>query len=295
MDDRDWKLLVDKVRRRQCTPFLGAGVSRPHVPLGAEVAESLAREFGYPLKDQWNLPRVTQFLATTFDPEFAKARIDELVREAESRSRPDFAKKDQPHRILADLQLPLYITTNYDRFMSDALAFVGAQPTSYVARWNFELRSEPVPRQQPTPERPVVFHLHGQASRIPSILVTEDDYVEFMTEAQVAPDDVVPGVIKRAMATTNLLFVGYSLHDWNFRVLLRSLMRRIPKTSQRFNISVQMPPGESLIDDSRQQEAERFLCDYLETEKVTVHWGDAGDFLRELRRQCDAPAQPQPA
>ena len=287
MDERDWELLVDKVNRRQCTPFLGAGVSYPSMPTGAELSEQLATRYPYPLTDNWNLPRVAQYVATTFDAEFVKARVAERILEREKERAPDFSDPDQPHRILADLGLPLYLTTNYDRLLSSAFQAIGVSPTTRVSRWNFETRSEPGITEPPSSESPLIFHLHGIATNIPSMVLTEDDYVDFMTEAQVAPEDVVPLPIRTALATTNLLFVGYSLHDWNFRVLLRSLMRKVQKTSQRFNMSVQMKPGKDLVVTELRQEAEKFLCDYLETEKVTVHWGDAGEFLRDLRRRCE--------
>ena len=292
MDERDWELLVDKVNRRQCTPFLGAGVSYPSMPTGAELAEQLAARFPYPLTDKWNLPRVAQYVATSFDSEFVKARVAETILQREKEQAPDFSDRDQPHRILADFRLPLYLTTNYDRFLSQAFGSIGIAATARVSRWNFETRSEPGITDLPTSESPLVFHLHGSAANIPSMVLTEDDYVDFMTEAQVAPEDVVPLPIRTALATTNLLFVGYSLHDWNFRVLLRSLMRKVQKTSQRFNMSVQMKPSEELVVSDLRQEAEKFLCDYLETEKVTVHWGDAGDFLRDLRRRCEQAREP---
>ena len=287
MDERDWELLVDKINRGQCTPFLGAGVSYPNMPTGAELADDLATRYSYPLTDKWNLPRVTQYVATTFDAEFVKARVAETIQQRQRQRPPDFSAPEQPHRILADFKLPLYLTTNYDGFMSQALAAAGVTSTDRVSRWNFETRSAPGITEPASSTSPVVFHLHGSATNIPSMVLTEDDYVDFMTEAQIAPEDVVPLPVRTALASTNLLFVGYSLHDWNFRVLLRSLMRKVEKTSHRFNMSVQMKPGPDMVVTDLRHEAEKFLCDYLETERVTVHWGDACEFLRDLRRRCD--------
>ena len=44
-----------------------------------------------------------------------------LIQEFEKLDPPDFSKEDNPHGILADLDLPIYITTNYDNFMFNAL------------------------------------------------------------------------------------------------------------------------------------------------------------------------------
>jgi hypothetical protein len=286
MRESDWKVLVDKIDRRQCTPFLGAGLSVPHVPLGSQFSSRLAKEFGYPLTDVWNLPRVAQFIATSYgDSQFAKGKMADLILDCERRP-PDFSDPGQPHRILAEFGLPMYLTTNYDQFMTRALETVVPHVTTTVCRWNYETRiGEEALAAVPTPDRPLVYHLHGLATNLASMLLTEDDYVDFLMEAQADLAQVVPFPIQEALGTTSLLFVGYGLNDWNFRVLLRSVMRKINKSSKRMNLSVQLPPGDDSIAPDRRDEAEAFLCDYLGTEQVTVYWGDAREFLAELRQR----------
>jgi hypothetical protein len=254
----------------------------------------LAREFGYPLTDVWNLPRVAQYVATSHrDSQFAKGQVADLILACES-TPPDFTDREQPHRILADLRLPMYLTTNYDRFMSLALETVVPQVDTRVCRWNYETRLAEDPLVgAPAVERPLVYHLHGVATNIGSMLLTEDDYVDFLMEAQADLAQVVPAPIQEALGTTSLLFVGYSLNDWNFRVLMRSVMRKINKSSKRMNISVQLPPADESIAPDRRQDAEGFLCDYLGTEQVTVHWGDARSFLGELRQRWETASEPQ--
>ncbi len=293
--ETDWTVLLDKIRRGQCTPFLGAGLSTPQVPLGSELSSRLAEEFRYPLTDVWNLPRVAQYIATSYgDSQFAKGKMADLILDCEKRP-PDFADPAQPHRFLADLHLPMYLTTNYDRFMTGALGMTTPEVTTLMCRWNYETRREGHDLvATPTPDRPLVFHLHGLATNLASMLLTEDDYVDFLMEAQADLAQVVPCPIQEALATTTLLFVGYSLSDWNFRVLMRSVMRKINKTSKRMNVSVQLPPDDDNIAPHRRDEAEAFLCDYLGTEQVTVHWGDAGEFLTELRQRWEAAHAPGP-
>lgn len=292
--ESDWTVLMDKIQRRQCTPFLGAGLSEPHVPLGAEFSSRLAQEFRYPLTDVWNLPRVAQFIATTYgDSQFAKGQVADLILDCERRP-PDFSDPAQPHRILADLRLPIYLTTNFDQFMTRALETLVPDVTTLMCRWNYETRlAEDELLGAPTSERPLVYHLHGAATNLASMLLTEDDYVDFLMEAQADLAQVVPCPIQEALGTTSLLFVGYSLNDWNFRVLMRSVMRKINKSSKRMNVSVQLPPGDDSVVADRRDEAEAFLCDYLGTEHVTVHWGDARQFLAELRQRWEAAREHQ--
>lgn len=288
LTEADWVTLVNAVSRGTCTPFLGSGVSAPNVPLGSSFARLLAERFSYPMTDVWNLPRVTQFIATTYDPQFAKGQVADLIVESEHQPL-DFSDREQPHRVLADLRLPLYLTTNYDRFMTLALESVGAEVRTEISRWNYDTRRLPPLDMEFSPDRPLVYHFHGVATNIASILVTEDDYVDFLMEAQADLNQVIPPAIQGRLATTSLLFVGYSLHDWNFRVLMRSIMSKLEgKSAKRKNISVQLRPDDQSISPDRRQEAEQFLIDYLRTEQVNVHWGNAREFLVELRRRWEA-------
>ena len=49
----------------------------------------------------------------------------EMIKELQQRLPPDFSNPDQPHRILANLPLPVYLTTNYDDFMRDDMRVFG--------------------------------------------------------------------------------------------------------------------------------------------------------------------------
>ncbi len=46
-----------------------------------------------------------------------------LVKRFATTPAPDFKDPCEPHSLLADLPCEMYVTTNYDSFMSDALRF----------------------------------------------------------------------------------------------------------------------------------------------------------------------------
>ena len=58
-----------------------------------------------------------------------------------------------------------------------------------------------------------------------SFLITEQDYVDYLGRAQ----NCVPPYLATRMAKSNFLFLGYSLTDWNVRVMLRKL-RQLEKS-----------------------------------------------------------------
>jgi hypothetical protein len=288
LTDDDWNRLLPRIEAGECTPFVGAGACARHIPVAATLADEWAGKYGYPLvKDREDLARVAQFLAVDQDPLFPKELIRDQIRVV---SAPDFDQPGEPHGVLADLKLPLYITTNYDGFMSDALRSRQASPERELCAWH-KLIEETQPSLlddgfRPTPATPVVYHLHGYYEVPHSLVLTEDDYLTFLV--RISKDNTVrllPSAIRTALASTSLLFVGYSLADWDFRVLFRGLIGSLGGTVGTTNIAVQLEP--KAVDDTAEgrERALKYLRDYFEkiqTVKVRVYWGDAKDFGLEL-------------
>src|SRR5207245_1091461 len=118
-----------------------------HLPTGSRLAAAWATRFQYPFQDTENLARVMQYVATTQyagDADSLKQRlVSEYFSEA---STPDFGAPYQVHRVLADCELPLYVTTNYDDFMFTALARTpGRLPRRDISAWYVSALSEKPP------------------------------------------------------------------------------------------------------------------------------------------------------
>src|SRR5262249_34043625 len=150
-----------------------------------------------------------------------------LLKRFEGARPPEFHAEDEPHGVLADLPLPLYMTTNYDDFMVRALASRRRDPRREACRWNETIRRLPTlfdrePGYRPTPANPLVFHVHGH-SEADTIVLTEDDYLAFLAGMQ--EPGVLPEPVRWQLARSTMLFIGYRLADWNIRVLLQGLRK----------------------------------------------------------------------
>jgi hypothetical protein len=286
LDEDAWTVLLERVRKGQCTPFLGAGAST--LPKAGALAERWAGDFGYPLNDRDDLARVAQFVGLRHDMMFPKDKMVEVV---QGGPEPDFDGDDEPHRLLADLALPIYITTNYDDFMFRALEHVGKRPRRYLCCWNSLMKGAvaPVPpRFVPDDRNPLVFHLHGQHDVRHSLVLTEDDYLDFLVAAgrflaADRPDRaMLPHQIERALTGTSLLFVGYRLADWTFRVLFRGLVGAMEGGLRSLSVAVQLEPSEL---------ERRYLHRYFSKMDVKVFWGDASQFLRDLHSRLEEAAR----
>jgi hypothetical protein len=291
IDENDWKTLLQRIEDGTCTPFLGAGASFGYVPLGSQIAQRWAKDHGFPFPGRSDLPKVAQFYSTQA-PDVLSPK-EELAREILSGKGPAFQDPDEPHTVLATLPLPIYMTTNYDTNMSEALRFHRREPSVRICKWNSYLRRRfkepPDAVDMPTVANPLVFHLHGSAKIPESLVLTEDDYLDFLVSVN-RDSSLLGERIEQALMGSTLLFVGYSLLDLTFRVIFRMLMYENERSWRRISISVQLPPRHR--DPSFRQRAEDYLGQYFSRNmNVKIFWGDARNFAHELRQRWEQRSQ----
>jgi hypothetical protein len=304
----DWDKLRLNVENDNCVAVVGAGASRSHIPAAKEMAAQLlsteANPFldatGRPISDSEkktaeDLSEVAQYLAVKHrQGDYPKFIIARLVRE--KCENPQWTQPVDPHRALAELNLPVYITTNYDNRMKLALQMQNKKVETAICRWSDTLQSEKTcfddGTYEPSAKHPVVFHLHGQMENPKSIIASEDDYLDFLVEMgrqkrqefesdrskQGAKRPMLPPVIQNALASKLLLFVGYGIADTNFRVILRGLKTAL-RSSAVTSITVQ-------YGGSQRDEMKDYLQQYFKWMlDLDVFWGSSDDFARELVTQ----------
>lgn len=289
--DREWDRLVRKLRSGDCTPFLGAGASSGTLPLAGNLSRQLAETYGYPFTDRVdNLQEVTQFISVverdSVTPKFEIAEYFQTLPE------PDYSDPTEPHALLSRLPIRVFLTTNYDDFMRRALVRSGKRPMAKTCAWyrrpaHLEGNgSELPPDYEPNRDEPLVYHLHGRLDEPESLVLTEHDYIEFLVNltkeststrgSQVVPMQVLPALTQRP-----LLFIGYRMRDWSFRMLFHGIVREVADVAQWRHISVQLePPDEG--DPRLQQKKIDYLNEYFDQMRIDVYWGDVGDFCRTL-------------
>jgi hypothetical protein len=248
-------LVADGVRRQQCILFLGAGVHAPppdgspfeypadqRPPSGAALSRELASRCGlaenHPTEDVGHLQRVALF----FEIERSRHQLVEAVRNSVQVNR----RPSPMLRALAELDFPLVITTNYDQLLESALAAAGKHPR--VAVYTPEL--EPTTDyRDPTPESPVVFKIHGDIDHPESLVVTDEDYIQFVLRmSNKDPYDPVPLTLKFYLTGWTTLFVGYSLLDYNLRLLFKTLRWKIDSANLPDMYSVDYHPDPLIFD-----------------------------------------------
>ncbi len=74
-------------------------------------------------------------------------------------------------------------------------------------------------------QRTVILKIHGAVDRVnaerDSYVITEDHYIDFLTRTDIS--NLVPAVLAARLRKRHFLFMGYSLRDWNLRVILHRI------------------------------------------------------------------------
>jgi hypothetical protein len=252
-----YDLIAGRLLSGKVVPVLGAGANlgdRPpdagyqqgrYLPTGRELAEKLARFVNYPKADVLDLARVSQYVAAllgegplydelhdVFDADYPPtllhyflARLARHTREAE-----------------AARECMLLVTTNYDDALEQAFRDVGepydlltyisvGTDRGFFRHIPFEdepsvIRKPNEYTDLPLDRRTVIAKIHGavdRLNRVDSFVITEDDYVDYITRADIAR--LFPIILAEKIKRSHFLFLGYSLRDWNFRVMLYRLWK----------------------------------------------------------------------
>lgn len=290
LEDRDWTLLLGRIKDGKCTPILGEDLHSATVPHYIKTARKWADESNYPIAGaEEDISKVSQFLSVYHDAMWPK---EQLIKEIQPIKPPDFTMPDEPHAVLADLPLPIYITTNYNDYMNLALKSRNKDPKRELCRWNDAVKHYPsifdgATLVEPTVANPIVYHLFGFDKSPESLVLTEDDYFDYLVKIS-NDEDIIPSRIQAALASTSLLMLGYSLGDWAFKVLFRGLIAARHGKMNRISVTVQLPPISDDPNDPRQIRLQKYFDDYFGGNGIRPYWGTTVEFTTELRQRWKA-------
>lgn len=297
----NWGLIIDRIRRGRCIPFLGAGVNAKSddpenkyegLPLGGGVAAHFfelltggkVRVPKLPKKtceDKFfksrpdllrlglqDLARVSLHLLLENDAPYLRDRLREIL--------PDEERK--PSRLLCTLadikELKVIITTNYDRLMEKALD-EKKRPYKTVVQpiGGFDVAVHPELNELETYDGVILYKIHGTFCEegAQDLVLTEEDYIEFLTVASIE-NQGVPRPIAKKLGLSTLLFLGYGLEDWDFRVIFHALIRKLPVSDHRKSFAIQKKPS-------------KFWTDYWDDKGVEIYDYDLYQFANDLAKQ----------
>jgi hypothetical protein len=306
-------LVARRLSAGNVVPFLGAGVNLAHrsgpfqqghtLPSGPELASYLATELGYPSHTTTSdLLRVAQYASLML----GTGDLYEALRKIFN---ADY-ECNEVHRFLAELPdtlrakgyrapAQLIVTTNYDDVLERAFCQAGEpfEVVRYIADGEDSgkfvhvlangtenvIREPNNYRQLDLGQRTIILKIHGAVDRCDadkdSYVITEDHYIDYLSYSDIS--SFIPASLMAKLRESHLLFLGYSLGDWNLRVILRRIWRQ--QKLRRKSWAVQLHP----LPIEKQLWAQR---------DVEIHDVSLDAYVRALSRRVDvlptiAPAE----
>ena len=134
-----------------------------------------------------------------------------------------------------------------------------------------------------SPQGPLVYHLFGDAQEPGSLVLSENDLLDFLV-AIVAERPPLPSSLIRALKRVgqSFLFVGFGIRHWYLRVLLKVLVRALEL--HRTGSAIATEPLRGLSDSDREQT----ILFYQRGTRIELEDTDTSSFLSELAQRLAA-------
>jgi hypothetical protein len=145
------------------------------------------------------------------------------------------------------------------------------------------------PDYTPSPDRPLVVYLFGNMETPTpedpdSLVLTENDYFNYLIEVS-RNSEALPPAVRSALVDRALLFLGFRVEDWDFRVLFRTIMTQPGRRlrAKYSHVAAQIDPEEGQTVDP--EGARNYLDEYFDDDDVSIFWGSVDDFAVRLDRE----------
>ncbi len=187
------------------------------------------------------------------------------------------------HEQLAALPFSLIVTTSQDSLLEQALKAAGKSPVSQRYHLRGDKRENPEFVVPGSPASPVVFHLFGSAEEPSSLVLSENDVLDFLIRV-VSERPPLPNSLLRVLKRIgqSFLFVGFGIRHWDLRILLKILLRALELN--RSGPAVAAEPLDSLIPSDRDE----MILFYQRGTRVELEDADVGTFLTKLSERLEA-------
>ncbi|MCP4581817.1 MAG: hypothetical protein GY839_09365 [candidate division Zixibacteria bacterium] len=203
--------LLEAIATNRCAVFAGAGLSKySGLPTWNDLFKPLKRKLG--LSRTYDLTIVAKIY------EFKYSR-KELIDHLNKRLKKIEQSPSEHHKLLCNIGIKTFITTNYDDLFEKAMQETGSTYISIV-------RNED--NCKCNDETNLIVKFHGDFSDESTMVITQDDYLEYKNK-----HFPLYSLMAQIILSKSILFIGYSVQDWDFRYLQNELLKYIKENPNK--------------------------------------------------------------
>lgn len=219
--------------------FIGAGLS---IPAGfcswKELLREPAEEIGLDVEKESDLVNLAQYYSNSKK----RTSIDDLIKGQFSQ----LVKPTENHKLLSQLPISTFWTTNYDKLIEKALENNMKKP--YVKTKDEQLRGTNHNFDA------IVYKLHGDVETPEDAVITRSDYEEFGYNKRKLFREVLEG----DLLTKTFLFLGFSFEDPNFNYVIGRLRVLLDEKNTRKHYCI-MKRVQDTVENSEYEKAKQEL------------------------------------
>lgn len=294
--------VVKKLARRflddqeDCILFLGAGAAldshKPHLPSGADLSRKLAQHCHL----EWHSYIPLSTIAFYYEFFFRRDDLNQFLKdEIDITSVEPSGTVEKLMNVIEALERRdkdvLVMTTNYDQHFERAYGARFGKPPGIIiynggtdandhgASLHVGISKDPRAWRPRAQARTYLYKMHGCISQAVdrNLVVTEEDYINFLANALSHNEkkSLLPYVLGK-ISESLLLFIGYSLADWNFRVVFKATAEKYNATG--YAVQYFDRPTASEYDQLRWNA----LVHFWDKKKIDIINVDAEVFVQDL-------------
>lgn len=276
-EEEDWSLLIQAIRQKKCILLLGTDAAVVEVDgksklLSEILAQQLAGELDKETREKINtsnLAEVSQYYCLPPKP----GRIN-LELKVQDFYKQGGVQSSQFHKNLAAMPFYFTISTSPDKMFYEALKQQNKEP---ITTWYNFKRKRAIGAELGSVGTPLIFHLYGTIDYPESLVLTENDLLDFLVEMK--PDSIFPDQFINELKKPDkiFLFIGFGFKHWHLRIILHAL-----RISRKENRSL-------AVEDFEPQSEEEFKSTvfFYQKNACNIHifkWESSLDeFAKQLR------------
>ncbi len=209
------KVFVHALQEKNAAVFLGAGFSKESGFVDwKELMRNIAENLGLDVDIETDLIAIAQYHVNE------RLGHRNIINQSIIDHFTQFSHITQNHKILAELPITTYWTTNYDNLIESSLEDAGKTPDVKRTSENICIT---------TPRRDaIVYKMHGDASLPDNAVLTKEDYETYELNRS-----AFSIVLQADLVSKTFLFIGFSFEDPNLIYILTRIKNLLGTKNSR--------------------------------------------------------------